>query len=190
MVSREKGQRVRQRIIEAANRLFYERGYNRTSFSDIADVAGVQRGNFYYYFRSKEDILLAVIASRSEGIARMLADWRDTIADPRDRLRRYVQILDNEVDNVLAFGCPMGSLNAELGKQQPELQASAARMFDLFCDWLEQQFLLLGKADASRDLALELLGRTQGVALMSHVYKDAAFLRRQLRQLQQWIDSL
>ena len=41
MVSREKGQRVRQRIIEAANRLFYERGYNRTSFSDIADVAGL-----------------------------------------------------------------------------------------------------------------------------------------------------
>ncbi|MFC1772901.1 helix-turn-helix domain-containing protein [Pseudomonadota bacterium] len=42
------GQQVRERIVGAANRLFYERGFNRTAFSDIADAADIPRGNFYY----------------------------------------------------------------------------------------------------------------------------------------------
>ena len=45
-----KGEGNRQRIIEAADNLFYRRGYNQTSFQDISDATGIPRGNFYYYF--------------------------------------------------------------------------------------------------------------------------------------------
>ena len=53
-----KGENNRARIIEAADELFYKRGYNQTSFSDIADITGIPRGNFYYYFKTKEGILV------------------------------------------------------------------------------------------------------------------------------------
>ena len=46
-----KGENNRTRIIEAADQLFYKHGYNQTSFSDIADITGIPRGNFYYYFK-------------------------------------------------------------------------------------------------------------------------------------------
>ncbi len=54
-----KSERTRQRIVEAANRLFYHKGYNQTSFSDVVEAAGVPRGNIYYYFKTKDEILEA-----------------------------------------------------------------------------------------------------------------------------------
>ena len=43
----------KEKIVLAADQLFYVRGYNQTSFSDIADETGIPRGNFYYYFKTK-----------------------------------------------------------------------------------------------------------------------------------------
>ena len=55
---------TRDLIVEAADRLFYRKGYAHTSFSDIADVVQISRGNFYYHFKTKDEILNAVIATR------------------------------------------------------------------------------------------------------------------------------
>lgn len=48
-----KGENNRQRIIDAAENLFYRRGYNQTSFQDISDATDIPRGNFYYYYKTK-----------------------------------------------------------------------------------------------------------------------------------------
>ncbi|MDX1344835.1 MAG: TetR/AcrR family transcriptional regulator, partial [Sedimenticolaceae bacterium] len=56
--------KTRLRIVQSANRLFYRQGYNRTSFTDIVEASGVPRGNIYYYFKTKEEILLATIDYR------------------------------------------------------------------------------------------------------------------------------
>ncbi|MDP1680686.1 MAG: TetR/AcrR family transcriptional regulator [Burkholderiales bacterium] len=183
------GETVRREIVEAANRLFYHRGYNQTSFTDIAEAAGIPRGNFYYYFRSKDDILGAVIDARIERIRAMLAEWDAAEPDPRLRLKRFAQMIRGSEKDLLRYGCPMGSLNIELGKAQPALKARAKKMFDLFIDWLARQLAALGQADASR-LALQAMGRVQGVAVMTQVYGDREFMRAQLAEFDAWIESL
>lgn len=183
------GETVRREIVEAANRLFYHRGYNQTSFTDIAEAAGVPRGNFYYYFKSKDDILGAVIDVRVERIRTLLAEWDAIESNPRQRLKRFAQMIRSEEKELLRYGCPMGSLNIELGKAQPALKAKAKKMFDLFIDWLTQQLAALGQADAAR-LALHAMGRVQGVAIMTQVYGDREFLRAQLAEFEAWIESL
>jgi AcrR family transcriptional regulator len=190
VVTRQKGQQIQKKIVDAANRLFYQRGYNRTSFSDIAAAADIPRGNFYYHFKSKQEILSAVIESRMASIRVMLEQWQQQIGSPRERLKRYVQILVNEEQDVLRYGCPMGSLNMELAKNQLALQSQAAAMFDLFLVWLQQQFEELGMAGQSRSLALRLLSETQGTALLSNVFKDKAFLEQEADRLRNWIDHL
>jgi AcrR family transcriptional regulator len=190
MATKQQGEEVRQQIVSAANRLFYEQGYNHTSFSEIAEAAAVPRGNFYYYFKSKDDILNAVVDARLQRIRSMLEQWDHQYPEPKRRLKRYVDILLNEEQNIVRFGCPMGTLSAELGKTQVDLQARAAEMFDLFLDWLKAQFLALGHANKSRAHALHLLAATQGIALITHVYADAKFLNREAAQLKDWIDSL
>lgn len=186
----DKGQQIRQRIVAAANRLFYEHGYRQTSFSDIAAKADVPRGNFYYYFKSKDELLVAVIDDRLKSISDMLEDWDRTIPAPRARLQRYLQIPLNEAGDVIRYGCPMGTLNMELIKDRASLQARAEKMFDLFLAWLEKQFAALGKAGESRMLALQLLGEAQGAVLMASVYKDSDFLKREVQRLKLWLDEL
>ena len=180
------GETVRREIVEAANRLFYHRGYNQTSFTAIAEAAGIPRGNFYYYFKTKDDILGAVIDARIERIRAMLADWDAADADPRQRLKRFVGMVKNSEKDLLRYGCPMGSLNVELGKAQPALKAKAKKMFDLFRDWLATQLAALGHDNAS-EMALRVLGRMQGVAVLVQVYGDRDYFREQLAELEAWI---
>ena len=71
-------QTTRDQIVEAADELFYRRGYEHTSFADIADVVRISRGNFYYHFRSKDEILDAVIRLRLANTKRVLEQWRAT----------------------------------------------------------------------------------------------------------------
>ena len=55
---------TREHIVAAADQLFYRQGFEHTSFSDIADAVQISRGNFYYHFKSKDEILDAVIDVR------------------------------------------------------------------------------------------------------------------------------
>lgn len=55
-----KGQRTRARILEEAERLMLEKGYDATTIGDIADACGIRRASFYTYFTSKQDVLMAI----------------------------------------------------------------------------------------------------------------------------------
>ena len=66
---------TRERIVEQADVLFYERGYEATSLADIAAPLGLSRGNFYYHFKTKDEILDAVIDLRLSRTAAMLTAW-------------------------------------------------------------------------------------------------------------------
>lgn len=66
---------TRDSIVQAADTLFYERGFEHTSFADIADAVKISRGNFYYHFKTKDEILTAVVAARMERTRAMLTQW-------------------------------------------------------------------------------------------------------------------
>jgi AcrR family transcriptional regulator len=82
--------RLRQDIVRASARLFRAQGYERTSVRDIAAAVGIQSGSWFYHFKTKHEILLAVM---SEGLAEALATIEAIAALPlpaRERLRRLV----------------------------------------------------------------------------------------------------
>jgi len=185
-----KSDRTRNQIVQAANRLFYRSGYSRTSFTDVVDAAGVPRGNIYYYFRTKDDILRAAIEYRLDVIRAMLDEWNRKFADPADRLKRFLQVVAASRHAMAQWGCPMGTLNTELGKDQPGLRADSRRMFDLFVAWMTEQFAALGRVEDARAHALRLLAWAQGLTVLAHVYSDPDFLSRETKELERWIDSL
>lgn len=185
----EQGQSSRARIVEKANRLFYTKGYNQTSFADIADAVGITKGNLHYHFRSKDDLLETVIDHRIAMIAQQLAQWDAQYPEARDKLKRFVQMLLNEETDLVRYGCPLGSLNVELGKCQQSLQAKSRVMFDQFQHWLEKAFVQLGKPD-SQSLSQHLLSMAQGAALMTYVYGDISVLKNECKNINDWIDAL
>jgi len=181
---------TRDDIIEAARLLFYRRGYARTSFSDIVAHTGIQRGNIYYYFKTKDAILDAVIEQRAREYRATLAAWDKALPDPRDRLRRFVQMVVSNRQDLTRYGCPIGSLNTELGKEEYTHRESARQLFDVFRDWLTVQFSALSDPRQAGELAMHLLGRAEGISLMGHVYNDPGFIESEMRIIEQWIDAL
>lgn len=190
MAARAKTEQVRQQIIAATDDLLYHKGFNLMSFSDIAEASGVPRGNLYYYFKTKEEVLGAVVEHRLQRMRRMLEDWSQALPTPLERLQRYAQIPINELDNLIRFGCPMGSLNSELGKAQQELQVIARQQLELFRKWLVQQFKQLAPKVDAKGLAMQLMIRTQGLALMAQVYVDRTLVRREVKAINACLQGL
>jgi len=86
----------RQHILRVAARVFAEQGYRATSLQDIADLVGVTRPSFYYHFKSKQEILAAIIDaafdSAERAIDEALAAEGSAIDQIRDFMRRYIEI--------------------------------------------------------------------------------------------------
>ena len=184
-----KGENNRTRIIEAADQLFYKHGYNQTSFSDIADITGIPRGNFYYYFKTKDDILAAVVEARVRQYQEALASCDTATDKPGERLHAFIDMMAGSVDSLVDTGCPIGSLCVELAKDTEALQSKSREVFVLLRDWMSRQFEEIGLADAN-DKAMDLLSRMQGIAVMACAFKDGAYLHRSVGDLKSWISSL
>ncbi|MHB8348711.1 MAG: TetR/AcrR family transcriptional regulator [Acidiferrobacterales bacterium] len=185
-----KGEKTRADIVGCATRLFYELGYEATSFSDIVDASGLYRGNIYHYFKSKEDILQAVVEQRLVEFRTLLAKWDKVHINPKVRLLAFVDMITGHQSELVEYGCPIGSLNTELGKDRRDLQLAARALFDLFRDWLAVCFVELGRDAEAKTMALHLLGRAQGIAVIAHVYQDRRLLKREAGQLEAWIRLL
>lgn len=181
---------TRERIIKEADRLFYERGYDSTSFSDIAETVGISRGNFYHHFKTKDDILAAVIDERLVVRQRMLDAWEVQDDDPAARIRSFIQILVKNQAKIMQYGCPVGTLCMELGKLDHPLQGEACRVMDLFRSWLCRQFEALGSGRSAGDFAMHVLAFSQGVAVLASTYGDKAFLQREVERMCRWVDEL
>jgi TetR/AcrR family transcriptional repressor of nem operon len=182
------GKTTRDSIVEAADRLFYEMGYAQTSFSDIAAAVRISRGNFYYHFRTKDEILDAVIGLRLAKTREMLDDWKAE-RDPADRIRCFIRILVMNQAKIMLHGCPVGTLCGELAKLDHVAHDEASSVFALFRDWLARQFALLGREADADALAMHLLARSQGVASLANAFRDEDFIRQEVAGMCAWLDA-
>ncbi|MBL4906775.1 MAG: TetR/AcrR family transcriptional regulator [Sneathiella sp.] len=180
---------TRDHIIEAADRLFYQQGFEHTSFSDIAEDVQISRGNFYYHFKTKDDILETVIEARLSDRQVMLDQWERDGQTPEDRIRSFIHILINNRADIEKYGCPIGTLAAELAKLDHASQGGATGLFTLFRHWLRQQFIQMGRSADADELAMHLLARSQGVAALANSFKDEKFIRREVEDMCDWLKT-
>ena len=180
---------TRDQIIEAADRLFYQKGYEHTSFADIAAAVRISRGNFYHHFKSKDDILDAVIDARLDRTRRMLADWEAAGKSPQERICLFVEILIRNQARIMRYGCPVGTLCMELARLGHATRTRANEIMDLFRRWLIRQFREMGGVIAADDAALHLLGRSQGVATLASTFHDEQYVEREVRAMCEWVKS-
>jgi len=184
-----KGDNNRARIIEAADQLFYEKGYEHTSFADIADDVQISRGNFYYHFKTKDEILHAVIELRMSRTRSMLEQWEVEGHTPEERILKFINILIMNRAKIKRFGCPVGTLCTELAKLDHASQGEANKLFSLFRSWLKKQFRELGYDNDADKLAMHLLARSQGIATLANAFHDEKFIKQEVRQMSDWLSA-
>lgn len=182
----EKGKR--ERLVASARELVHRRGIERPTLAEIAEDADVPAGNVYYYFKTKDQLIEAVIESRSTEVRELLASLGRR-RSPAARLKALARNWLEVKDLVAAEGCPLGTLSVELNNHGSGLDLQAAKLFSALIDWSEQQFREMGCRDP-RDQALTLFSTVQGAALLSCAFRDPDILASQVRRLERWIDSL
>jgi TetR/AcrR family transcriptional repressor of nem operon len=181
---------TRDQIVEAADDLFYRHGFDHTSFADIAGAVKISRGNFYYHFKSKDEILEAVITRRLAATKAMLEAWEGESDSPRARIESFVRILITNQAKIMLYGCPVGTLCAELSKLDHPSRGDATRLFALFRDFLTRQFVLFGSGRQAEAHALHVLAFSQGVASLANAFRDEAFVQREVEAIGLWLDGL
>jgi TetR/AcrR family transcriptional repressor of nem operon len=178
----------RERLVQSAQALMHEQGVRRTTLADVAERADVPLGNVYYYFKTKDELVGAVLDGYTREAAALLAGF-ERRRSPKARLKALVDNWDSMRETVAQHGCPMGTLCGELYKSDGEAARDAAAVLAIIIDWAEDQFRQLGRRDA-RELALTLFAGIQGAALLANTFRDPQILSRQGRQLKRWIDSI
>ena len=181
---------TREKIVTSADRLFYERGFEATSFADVAQAVGISRGNFYYHFKTKDEILDAIIERRIKDRHDMLDGWVDSAQSPNDCVASFIRILLMNNEKIRAFGCPVGTLFSELAKLQHPGGSGARELFDVFRIWLRRRFEEMGRVADADELAMHILARSQGAATLANAYPDEPFLEIEVRHMLAWLDAV
>jgi TetR/AcrR family transcriptional regulator, transcriptional repressor for nem operon len=140
--------RPKDRIVEAARQLFWERGYYATTLVQIGDRAHVTGGSLYYFFRSKEQLLLAVLDRHTAMLLPVLVE--PTMKSTDDPVERVFTVLRGYREGLLRTdfhgSFPVGNLALEVSGSLPRARDKIEFYFRYWRSCIET---LLSKAGGS-----------------------------------------
>lgn len=167
---------TRERIVETARRLFWEQGFEATGVAQILNEANVRSGSLYYFFPTKNDLLLAVLDQYTEMLEPMVVrPVFDKVSDPIERvfgiLAGYRMLL---VQSGYQHGCPIGNLALEVGNDQPAARQRIAANFTGWRNVIEQCLVeaRLGRPAERAQLALFVLTTMEGAVMLARTYRS------------------
>jgi TetR/AcrR family transcriptional repressor of nem operon len=140
----------RERLIKTAANLVHKQGWTATGINQILSDAGIPKGSFYYYFRSKEALGVAVLQHHHNELEQFLAR---TLTNPTLSTERALSAYISELATTHAatgyrLGCPIGTLASEIASQSSPLLDEANKALSLYeSAWAE--FIRRGQAEGS-----------------------------------------
>jgi len=187
---------TRDRLIEAARTLFWTHGYASTGIAQILKEADAGSGSLYYFFPTKEDLLLAVLEWYQDNLyPAVVQPVFDRVSDP---IERIFGILDGYRKGLLATdfhrGCPIGNLALELADSHPAARELLALNFSGWRKVIETCLAeaadrLPGSLDREQ-LALFVLTTMEGAVMLARSYRNIEPYDAAVTQLRDYLDRL
>lgn len=176
---------TKDRIIETGAEIIHRKGFNHTGIQEILNAAGVPKGSFYNYFKSKNDFGLQVIDYFSAHFKQIA---KETLADssisPLNRIYGFLTAFMNYFESQdYAGGCPIGNLAQEMGDLSPEfrtkLRKSISMMIDVYSRLLAaaQQDGKIPKSLDIKDTAGFIVAGWHGAIIQMKLTKDLTPLK-------------
>ena len=191
-----KGAATRDQILDAAGRLIHLRGYHNTSLDDVLRESGVGKGNFYYYFKSKEGLGFAIIDRVVQGFLERTLEpaFADESADPVEQIHGFLdRLVESHRKRNCVGGCPMGNLACELSDVH---EGFRQRLAEIFEHWRVKVEGALERGRASGRLRADLnvagaagfvVASLEGAILMAKVTRDIAVMEKSVVELKQYL---
>lgn len=174
-VSREQFLENRERILEAASRLFRERGFDEVGVADVMKEAGLTHGGFYGHFKSKDDLIVQATCGCAEGFVEL---WEKIVAEEGPgALRAIGEIyLGDAHTRGAGAGCQIAAIGPEIARRSPEDRAGVT-------DGIKRLIAVLEKAAPGdtpaerRRRALKAYASWVGAVVVARISDDEAFSR-------------
>jgi TetR/AcrR family transcriptional regulator, transcriptional repressor for nem operon len=187
-----KGAATRDQILDAATRIIHLRGYHCTSLDDVLRESNVGKGNFYYYFKSKEELGFAIIDRIVRGFAERTLEpsFADPDADALEQINAFLdRILEGQRRRNCVGGCPLGNLASELSDVH---EGFRQRLADSFAQWQVKLAEALERGQARGRLRADLdpgraaeffVASLEGAILLSKVARDISVMEKCVLEL-------
>lgn len=162
----------RDQALDAAMRVFWEKGYNDTSIQDLSDATGLQRSSLYNTFTGKRELYMAALlryhARRAEQCAAL-----ETSLDPVEALEGFVRsIVLDELGDTEGLGCMVANASLEFGGHDKEVMALTSYNLSMLADSMEsairrgQEEGRIGEAVDPRTAARTIVVTIQGLRVV------------------------
>ncbi len=177
-ISKEAAAANRTRVLEAASRLFREKGVDAIAVADLMKAAGLTHGGFYNHFESKEDLAAAACRTAfATAVARVERKAAEASAHGReDVFAHYVErYLARDTRDAPGTSCPMATLGTDAARQGPAFKAAFAEGVRRYVDAFTK--VVPSEPDAARAEAITVLSTLIGALTLSRacVGVDDAF---------------
>jgi TetR/AcrR family transcriptional repressor of nem operon len=183
-----RGAATRDQILDAAGRLIHLRGYHATSLDDVLKESGVGKGNFYYYFKSKEELAYAIIDRVVQDFAERTLEpaFADPAADPIEQIE---DLLGRIVEGHRERNGAGGNLACELSEVHEGFRQRLAGVFTLWHVRMAEALAggqRTGQLRSSFDptsVAEFVVAALEGAILMTKVTREMAVMERCVAEL-------
>jgi TetR/AcrR family transcriptional repressor of nem operon len=187
---------TRERIVEAARYLFWDRGYAATGLNDILRRAKARSGSFYHFFRSKRDLLNAVLDTYVDALQPVVIE--PAVRAGADGIARVFAVLDGYRQSLLGtsctYGCPIGRLALEI---DPANEASMKLIAKNFGEWanavehlLRQETERFPPSTDLGQLAQFVLTVMEGGVMQARAHRSIAPFDASVRHLREYLNLL
>lgn len=168
---------TRERILDAANRLFYAEGIRGVSVDAVAQKAGITKRTLYYHYKSKDVLVAAYLTSRDQPNLALFESWFDA-ADGglSDKIAAIFENLSKAARHPKWKGCGFLRTAAELANMpgHPALKVGAGHK-KKFEDWLTRMIAAHDRSDAPA-LARQIVLLMDGAFSTMLVHRDPAYI--------------
>lgn len=173
-----KGDESRQRLIQCAAELFWRNGYVATGIQEILKETGLPKGSFYFYFKSKDELAVAVTSYYQELILQRLQELAQGRSWEAFIEKAFAFLMDNTEAGRFE-GCPFAVLGMETACSKPEIAAAFMEKLwqfqKLFCDVLQQSGIPMYHAKV---LSERILAVYQGEFLLGRISGDISYMKK------------
>ena len=180
---------AKERLIETAAGLMHARGINDVGVQEICAIAGVQKGSFYHFFKSKDDLAAAALDKHWSDTRNQY--WRLAFGEdvaPLDRIRRFFQMAyfyfkQAHDAGTGIWGCPFGNAALEMANQNDAISEKVSIVFTDATTFLRQA---IDEAARRGDISVQnpqqsaesLWAYYEGILLVAKARRDPEIIRR------------
>lgn len=167
----------KEQLIKDSLKVFKEQGYHKTTMADIGKATGLLKGSIYHYFKSKEELMEAVIDFLNSYYQHKVFSIKSKLGFSVEEKLQFLIGKSEEIFLTDKGGCLMASIGLETVNVVPSFTKKIRHFFENWINCFEEIFLDMHSAEKSKQLAEYAVAEIEGSVMLMQLFQDEKYLK-------------